>query len=202
MHQSSNSNRIHKTQVHQANGAQINYKVHMSKWAEEKQIHMDSRAQMISSNILHPWGKVCNHIVMYRWSRMSRCYQSLALSLDWFTEICLSILIIQFIVDKWKNVMRVLKWWCQKVKVWTEILMEQWVAWVMECLETALKETKTWQNLGMDMEYNIGQMEHIMKETGCLTKQKDKEHSGMLRVMFIEVNLKTTWPMDMENILI
>ena len=31
MHQSSNSNRIHKTQVHQANGAQINYKVHMSK---------------------------------------------------------------------------------------------------------------------------------------------------------------------------
>ena len=54
----------------------------------------------------------------------------------------------------------------------------------------------------MDMVYNIGQMEHITKETGCLTKQKDKEHSGMLKVMFIEVNLKTTWLMGMENILI
>ena len=50
--------------------------------------------------------------------------------------------------------------------------------------------------------YNIGQMEHITKETGFLIKQKDKEHSGMLKVMFIEVNLKTTWPMVMENILI
>ena len=41
-----------------------------------------------------------------------------------------------------------------------------------------------------------------MKETGCLTKLKDKEHSGMLRVMFIEVNLKTTWLTGTENILI
>ena len=41
-----------------------------------------------------------------------------------------------------------------------------------------------------------------MKETGCLTKLKDKVHSGMQREMFIEVNLKTTWLMGMENILI
>lgn len=53
----------------------------------------------------------------------------------------------------------------------------------------------------MAMEYSTGLMELIMKETGYLIKLKDKELFGMLKVMFIEVNSKTIWLMDMENIL-
>ena len=54
----------------------------------------------------------------------------------------------------------------------------------------------------MVMVFNIGLMELIMKETGSWIKQKGKEHFGMLRVIFIEVNLKTTWLTGTENILI
>lgn len=54
----------------------------------------------------------------------------------------------------------------------------------------------------MDTVYNTGQTELIMKATGCLTKQKGKVLSGMPKVMYIEVNSKMIWPMDMENILI
>lgn len=54
----------------------------------------------------------------------------------------------------------------------------------------------------MGMVYNIGQMELIMKVNGVLIKLKDKALFGMLKEMFTEVNLKTIWQMDMENILI
>lgn len=52
----------------------------------------------------------------------------------------------------------------------------------------------------MDMVYNIGLMEHTMKVIGIIIKQKDKELSGMQKVMFTGVNLKMIWQMVMENI--
>ena len=53
----------------------------------------------------------------------------------------------------------------------------------------------------MAMVFNIGQMEHIMKASGILIKQKVRALSGMLKEMCIEGNLRMIWPMDMENIL-
>ena len=41
---------------------------------------------------------------------------------------------------------------------------------------------------GMDMEYNTGLMELIMKDNGTLIKRRVKEHFGMLKEMFITVN--------------
>lgn len=54
-------------------------------------------------------------------------------------------------------------------------------------------------NLDMVTEFNIGQMEHTMKETGILIKLKDKEHFGMPKETYIEVSLKMIWQMGMEN---
>ena len=53
----------------------------------------------------------------------------------------------------------------------------------------------------MDMVYNIGLMELIMKDIGVITKPKDKELSGMLKETFTEVSSKMIWQMGMENIL-
>jgi hypothetical protein len=72
----------------------------------------------------------------------------------------------------------------------------------MACLETQLNKMKTWLSSDTDMVYNTGQTEHITKETGFLTKLKDKEHFGTLRVMFTEVNSKMIWPTGTENTLI
>lgn len=47
----------------------------------------------------------------------------------------------------------------------------------------------------MDMEYNIGQTELIMKAIGILIKPKVKEHFGMLKEMSIVGSLKMIWPM-------
>ena len=52
----------------------------------------------------------------------------------------------------------------------------------------------------MDMEYNTGPMEHIMRGNGTIIKLKDRGHSGMLKEMCIEVNSKMIWLMDMESI--
>ena len=52
------------------------------------------------------------------------------------------------------------------------------------------------------MEYSTGPMVPTTKEIGTLTKQKDKEHSGMPKEMSTVANSKMTWPMDMENTLI
>ena len=41
-----------------------------------------------------------------------------------------------------------------------------------------------------------------MRDSGTLIKLKAKELSGMLKEMFIGVNLKMTWPTDMESTLI
>jgi hypothetical protein len=51
------------------------------------------------------------------------------------------------------------------------------------------------------MEFNIGLMELITKDSGISIKLKDKEHFGMLKEMCIEGNLEMIWQMDMENIL-
>ena len=54
----------------------------------------------------------------------------------------------------------------------------------------------------MGMVSNIGLMVRIMKVIGTIIKQKDKVLSGMLKVMYTEVNSKMIWLMDMESILI
>jgi len=54
----------------------------------------------------------------------------------------------------------------------------------------------------MVTEFNIGQMELIMKDNGTLIKQRVKEHFGTLKEMFIMENSKMIWPMGMESILI
>jgi len=54
----------------------------------------------------------------------------------------------------------------------------------------------------MVMVYNTGQMELIMKVSGSITKQKDRESSGMPKEIFIMENSKMIWQMVMENILI
>ena len=51
----------------------------------------------------------------------------------------------------------------------------------------------------MDMVFNIGLTEHIMKVTGIITKQKGKEHFGMLKEISIEENLRMIWPMAMVS---
>lgn len=51
----------------------------------------------------------------------------------------------------------------------------------------------------MDMEFNIGLMERIMKDNGVSIKLKDKELFGMQKEMFTEENLKMIWLMAMEN---
>ena len=56
-------------------------------------------------------------------------------------------------------------------------------------------------SLDTDMEYNIGLMELIMKDNGNTTRLRDKELSGMLRVMSIEVSSRMIWQMDMESTL-
>ena len=72
----------------------------------------------------------------------------------------------------------------------------------MEILGPVIKMMKICRSLDMGMVFNIGQMVLTMKEIGTTTKLKGKVLSGMLRVMFIEVNLKMIWLMDMESILI
>ena len=63
-----------------------------------------------------------------------------------------------------------------------------------------LKRTKRKSmNSDMDMEYNTGLMEPIMKGNGTTTKLRGKEPSIMLKVISTEVNSRMIWPMDMEN---
>jgi hypothetical protein len=52
------------------------------------------------------------------------------------------------------------------------------------------------------MEFNIGQMELIMRVNGVLIKLKGKELFGMQKAMFIEENSKMIWQTVTENILI
>lgn len=52
------------------------------------------------------------------------------------------------------------------------------------------------------MVYNIGQTELIMKANGNITKQKDKEFSGMPKEIFTTENSKMIWQTVMVNILI
>ena len=49
------------------------------------------------------------------------------------------------------------------------------------------------------MEFNIGLMEHITKDSGISIKLKDKELFGTLRGMFTEENSEMIWPMDTVN---
>lgn len=51
----------------------------------------------------------------------------------------------------------------------------------------------------MDMVYNIGLMERIMKANGVIIKLKARVHSGMPRETFTEVSSKTIWRTDMVN---
>jgi hypothetical protein len=54
----------------------------------------------------------------------------------------------------------------------------------------------------MDMEYNTGLMELIMKDNGLLTKQRVKVHFGMLKeTSTVEIS-RTIWQMDMVITLI
>ena len=64
-----------------------------------------------------------------------------------------------------------------------------------------LEDQKKCQRLSdMAMVYNTGQMELIMKVSGSITRQKDKEFSGMLKEIFIMENSKMIWQMAMVNI--
>jgi hypothetical protein len=64
-----------------------------------------------------------------------------------------------------------------------------------------LEDQKKFQRLSdMVMVYNTGQMELIMKVSGSITRQKDKEFSGMLKEIFIMENSKMIWQMAMVNI--
>ena len=65
-----------------------------------------------------------------------------------------------------------------------------------------VRTKKKSMNLGMDMEYNTGLMEHTTKDSGTITKLKVKEHSGMLKETYIKVNLRMIWPMVMAIIYI
>ena len=56
------------------------------------------------------------------------------------------------------------------------------------------------KNFVTDMEFNIGLMELIMRVSGVLIKPKVAELFGTLRAMYIEVNSRMIWQMDMENI--
>ena len=57
-------------------------------------------------------------------------------------------------------------------------------------------------NFVMDMVYSTGQMVLITKANGITIRQKAKEHFGMPKEIYIEVNLKMIWLMDMVNIFI
>ena len=50
------------------------------------------------------------------------------------------------------------------------------------------------------MEFNIGQMAHIMKDNGPTTKLKAMEHFGTQKETCTEVISKMTWQMDMVTI--
>jgi hypothetical protein len=50
--------------------------------------------------------------------------------------------------------------------------------------------------------FSTGQMVLTMKDTGVITKQKDKGHSGMPKAMYIEVISETIWPTGTESTLI
>jgi hypothetical protein len=50
--------------------------------------------------------------------------------------------------------------------------------------------------------FSTGQMVLTMKDTGVITKQKDKGHSGMPKAMYIEVISGTIWPTGTESTLI
>ena len=64
-----------------------------------------------------------------------------------------------------------------------------------------LEDQKKCQRLSdMVMVYNTGQMELIMKVSGSITRQKDKEFSGMLKETFTTVNSKMIWQTVMVNI--
>jgi len=54
-------------------------------------------------------------------------------------------------------------------------------------------------NLGMDMEYNTGSMELIMKANGTTTKLKDRGLLYMQKETYTEENSRMIWQMDMEN---
>ena len=53
--------------------------------------------------------------------------------------------------------------------------------------------------LDTDMEFNIGLMEHIMKVIGTITKQKVREHFGMLKEISIEESSRMIWQMATES---
>ena len=69
---------------------------------------------------------------------------------------------------------------------------------------TQVYQTKKiiFKSTGMGTAFNTGQMELITKVNGTLIKLRAKEHFGMRKETYIEVNLETIWPMDMVNILI
>ena len=69
---------------------------------------------------------------------------------------------------------------------------------LQESLTLMMMKTILW-SLDTVMEFNIGLMELIMKDSGILTKLKDKVHFGMLKEMFTEENSEMIWPMDTEN---
>ena len=79
-----------------------------------------------------------------------------------------------------------------------------WVTVVKKILKKQLQPSNESQKshyrlFVMDMVFSIGQMVHITKDIGAITKQKAREHFGMLKVMFIEAILEMIWPMGMEN---
>jgi len=63
------------------------------------------------------------------------------------------------------------------------------------------KPTRASKSLDMGMEYNTGSMVLTTKANGITTRLRARELSGMPKEMFIEVNSRMTWPMDMENTL-
>ena len=75
-------------------------------------------------------------------------------------------------------------------------LMEECHGITQECL---MRKKISW-SIDMDMVYNIGQTELIMKDNGISIKLKVKELFGTQKGMSIEANSEMIWPMDMENI--
>ena len=51
----------------------------------------------------------------------------------------------------------------------------------------------------MDMEFSTGTTVPTMRDSGLITKLKDKGHFGMLKEMFTKENLRTIWPMGTES---
>ena len=71
---------------------------------------------------------------------------------------------------------------------------------LQESLTLMMMKTILWSSDTV-MEFNIGLMELIMRDSGILTKLKEKVHFGMLKEMFTEENSEMIWLMGMENIL-